>query len=453
MKPSMLQRALQPIDGLWLALFRIGFGACMVWQAWYYFSTDLIHNYYIEPTHHFTYPGFDWVRPWPGNGPYLQFFVLGVAAMCIMLGFYYRTACAVFCFGFSHHFLVDKSWYLNHYYLICLLAFLAIFLPANHRHSLDAWRCPELRRSTVPRWTLWLLRFQLGVPYFYGGLAKINWDWIYGEPMRPWLLEQKDTHLLGQYFEQPWCLNSFVWGGMLLDLLVIPCLLWRWTRIPAMIAMVAFHLLNTSLFGIGIFPWLMLIATLVVFTPVDTIAKLRRTNSIAPMEQSPVVSRRTKVGLSLLAVYVCWQILMPFRQWLYPGSTALTREGHHFSWRMKLNRRNFGMQFEVFDPRTRTSRPVPFEHLVKEFQDVKVRDADQVLLLARWIHQELPDDQKDVEIRCRATVGLNSRPMIPFFDPELDLLSVERTLRPPDWITLYPEPRYLSDLPQEKTDD
>ena len=170
--------------------------------------------------------------------------------------------------------LVDKCWYLNHYYLICLLAFLGIFLPANRELSIDARRYPELRSRTVPRWTLWLIRFQLGVPYFYGGLAKINWDWIHGEPMRPWLLEQHAKHpathwlgekgLLGRNFAEEWCVNSFVWGGMLLDLLVIPCLLCKWTRIPAMIAMTLFHFLNTSLFDIGVFPWLMLIATLVV---------------------------------------------------------------------------------------------------------------------------------------------------------------------------------------------
>ena len=484
MKPSLFQRAFEPIDGLWLALFRIGFGACMVWQAWYYFSTDLIYNYYIEPTHHFTYPGFDWVQPLPGNGTYAQFFVLGVAAMCIMLGFYYRTACFVFFLGFTHHFLTDKSWYLNHYYLICLLNFLAIFLPANRQLSLDAWRYPELRERTVPRWTLWLLRFQLGVPYFYGGIAKINSDWLHGEPMRPWLLEQKDSHVLGQFFEKAWCVNGFVWGGMLLDLLIIPCLLWRRTRIAAMIAMTAFHLLNTSLFDIGIFPWLMLIATLVVFTPVETIARLRRqwedslpVGSAVPSPerssdppptgrvsssscvsgksaelptQAGALTGRQKTAASLLTIYVCWQLLMPLRHWFYPGDTAFTREGHHFAWRMKLNRRDLKLRFEAFDPTTRMSRPLRFNRVLQTFQDVKVRDADQVLLLAQWLRDELPDDNPNIEIRCDARVGLNGRPLVPFFDPELDLLSKRRSLTPPDWIRLYPEPRSLSDLPEPK---
>ncbi|MFK7817837.1 MAG: HTTM domain-containing protein [Planctomycetaceae bacterium] len=449
MKPSLSQRAFEPIDGLWLALFRIGFGACMVWQAWYYFSTDLIHNYYIEPPHHFTYPGFDWVKPWPGNGPYAQFFVLGVAAICIMLGFYYRTACLVFCIGFTHHFLTDKSWYLNHYYLICLLNFLAVFLPANRQLSIDAWRYSEMRSQSVPRWTLWLLRFQLGVPYFYGGIAKINSDWIHGEPMRPWLLEQKDSHLLGKYFENAWCVNGFVWGGMLLDLLIIPCLLWKRTRILAMIAMTAFHVLNTSLFDIGIFPWLMLIATLIVFTPVDTIAKLRGKDSTEPKVVTTLTTRQ-RSGAWLLSIYVVWQLLMPLRHFLYEGDTAFTREGHHFSWRMKLNRRDLDLRFESFDPATGMSRPLRLNRIIRTFQDDKVRDADQILLLAQWLRDELPEDQRDVEIRCDARVGLNGRPLVPFFDPELNLLSKQRGLTPPDWIRLYPEPRTLSELKEDQ---
>ena len=33
-----------------------------------------------------------------------------------------------------------------------------------------------------------MLRAQIGIPYFYGGIAKLNSDWIHGgEPMRTWL--------------------------------------------------------------------------------------------------------------------------------------------------------------------------------------------------------------------------------------------------------------------------
>ncbi len=450
--PNRLWNPFAPVDALWLALFRIGFGACMVWQAWSFFSKDEIHNYFIEPTHHFTFIGFDWVKPWPGDLMYLHCYVLGVAAICIMLGFYYRTACAVFFLGFTQIFLIDKSWYLNHHYLICLLAFLGVLLPANCRLSIDAWRYPKLRSDTVPRWCLWLLRFQLGVPYFYGGLAKINRDWIYGEPMRTWLGKQKDFPVLGQYFDQEWCIGMFVWGGMLLDLLVVPCLLWKRTRVPALILITLFHALNTGLFNIGIFPWLMLIATPIVFFPPATIATVLKRFGIRTQElANPALHNgsRQKLLVGFLSVYVCWQVLMPLRHHFYPGNTAFTRLGHHFSWRMKLNVRERLFRFARFDPETKVSRPVSHENFAKVltgYQEIKLRDPDSFLLVAKWLAAQKPES--DNEIRAKVLVALNTRDPIEFFDPELDLTSVKRTAGPQDWITLYPEPRRLSGEPK-----
>src|SRR5215208_3517150 len=60
---------------------------------------------------------------------------------------------------------------------------------------------------------------------------------------------------------------QFVIGGLLLDLLVVPLLLWRRTRLFAFAAAVVFNLINGVIFDIGIFPWLMLGALLIFFPP------------------------------------------------------------------------------------------------------------------------------------------------------------------------------------------
>jgi hypothetical protein len=44
-------------------------------------------------------------------------------------------------------------------------------------------------------------------------------------------------------------------------------LLWRRTRVLAYLAALAFHLTNWYLFNIGIFPWIMICATLLFFPP------------------------------------------------------------------------------------------------------------------------------------------------------------------------------------------
>ncbi len=69
----------------------------------------------------------------------------------------------------------------------------------------------------MPAWALWLIRFQVGVPYLYGGFAKINPDWLRGEPIRMWLAGKTSFPILGQLFTQEWMVMLFSYGGLLID--------------------------------------------------------------------------------------------------------------------------------------------------------------------------------------------------------------------------------------------
>src|SRR6185295_3003174 len=178
----------KPVDISFLVFFRVLFGAIMLWETYRYFTHGWIGRYFVDPVVNFTYYGFSWVKPWPGRGMYIHFVVLGLAAACVMVGFFYRIAAPVFFLAFTYFFLLDQTRYMNHFYLVCLISFLMWFLPAERAFSVDAWRSREIRSDVVPAWTLWLLRVQVGIPYFFGGIAKLNSDWILGgEPMRIWL--------------------------------------------------------------------------------------------------------------------------------------------------------------------------------------------------------------------------------------------------------------------------
>src|SRR6185503_14841474 len=247
----------EPVDISFLVFFRIVFGGIILWEAYRYFTNGWISRYFVEPAVTFSYYGFSWVKPWPGSGMYIHFFVLGLAAACVMAGFLYRIAAPVLFLAFTYFFLLDQTRYLNHFYLVCLISFLMCFLPAERAFSFDALLRRKIRSDVVPAWTLWLLRAQVGIPYFYGGLAKLNSDWIHGgEPMRSWLRPLTRMPALGPIFAAEWLVYSFVIGGLLLDLLVVPLLLWRRTRPFAFAAAVIFNLVNAVIFDIGIFPWL-----------------------------------------------------------------------------------------------------------------------------------------------------------------------------------------------------
>lgn len=255
------------VDGASLALFRIAFGGIMLWEVGLHVGNGWIARYWVEPQFHFTYYGMSWIRPWPGLGMDLHWLALGVLAACIMLGAWYRISAALFFLGFTYVFLLDQARYLNHFYLMSLISFLMIFLPAHRMFSIDAWRNPEMRSDLVPAWSVWLLRFQVGVPYFFGGIAKINADWLRGEPIRMWLPNLSDFPVLGRFFNNEPAVWLFTYGALFLDLFVVFLLLNRRTRSFGFLAITAFHFMNARFFPIGIFPWLMIAATTIYFQP------------------------------------------------------------------------------------------------------------------------------------------------------------------------------------------
>ena len=432
----------EQIDNTFLIYFRIAFGFILAYGMLKYFQHDLIWTCFQEPRLLFTYRGFDFVKPLPGYGLNVLFLIIATSATCIALGFRYRLAAMVFFFSFTYMFLLDQSWYLNHFYLICLLGFLLPFIPAERAFSIDALRSKEIRSDTTPRWVLWLLRLQIGIPYFYGGLAKLNPDWLTGEPMRTWLAARTHIWVIGQFFQEEWCVYAFSYGGLLYDLFVIPLLLWKRTRIPALIFSVMFHVLNHFMFNIGVFPWLMLAATFVLFPPFD-LSRLRfwktttRTESESELLTAPelrTVFQLPSFGKWMLYGFLTVQLFLPFRHFLYPGDVAYSREGHCFSWRMKLNTRECDLKLFVHHTDGRVD-PVKMYQWVSLAQTKGFRNLDQIQQLALAIrkHYEAIDKQP-VQVKGTATVTVNRRKPFDLIRDDIDLSRTPRTILPANWI-------------------
>src|SRR4029079_10010939 len=119
-----------PVDISVLVYFRVFFGAVMVYHVCSMISSGWVDPLYIRPVMHFTYPGFGWVRPWPGIGMHVHFYVMGIAAFGVAIGCLYRLSALVLALGMAHVFLIEKAFYLNHYYLMALLSALMVVLPA-----------------------------------------------------------------------------------------------------------------------------------------------------------------------------------------------------------------------------------------------------------------------------------------------------------------------------------
>lgn len=485
-----------PVDIGMLVFFRVCFGAIMVVESLRYLSQGWVLRNYIDPDFHFPFWGLSWIKPWPGNGMYVSFVLMGVLGVCIAAGFLYRATTVLFFLNFAHIFLCDQTYYLNHFYLITLVSLMMCFLPANRAWSIDVRLRPSLYSPTVPVWTLRLIQFHIAVAYFYGGIAKINGDWFAGEPMRSALRERADFPLIGQWFGEEWMVALFIWGGLLFDLLIVPALLWSKTRMAAFFAALMFHLTNSILFQIGIFPWFMVAATMLFFPPdwlkvseEESSEKSKRggkrekaksagddriltnsatiaTNATNSAAIPTTLSRGQWITASILAAYVLFHIVMPFRHLLYPGDVSWTEEGHLYAWHMKLRRKSGDAHFTAL---TRDGRRLPERELLKHappeqlarkdrrvqrlWADERITSADDYLYLTPRQRKKMsgrPDmildyaqflagefrkhGYGDVAIYCDSMVSLNGRPRQPIVDPEVDLTKIEPTLGPASWI-------------------
>ena len=457
-KENLLRRVCKalfnPVDISFLVFFRILFGGIMLWEVYRYFTYGWIARYYVEPVINFAYYGFSWVKPWPGRGMYLHFVVLGVAAACVMFGFLYRLATPVFFLAFTYVFLLDQTRYLNHLYLVCLISFLMCFLPAERAFSIDALLRRKIRSDVVPAWTLWLLRAQVGIPYFYGGIAKLNSDWLRGgEPMRTWLSPLTKVPGGGPIFTADWVVYSFVIGGLLLDLLVVPLLLWRRTRLFAFAAAVLFNLINAVIFDIGIFPWLMLGALLIYFPPglmrrfarafmspqegfLDAEPSPASAKPALIAENNAALSGSQKLVAGLLAAYLVVQLLFPLRHYLYPGNVSWTEEGHNFAWHMKLRTKSGAAVFTVTHPESGQTWTIKPEDYLKSHQLMKViTKPDLIVHFAHYLAEEKRREGYDnVEVRARVMASLNGRQRQLLVDPNVDLVKEQVSLLPTRWI-------------------
>lgn len=431
----MVKRLLAPVDIAPLAYLRLVFGAVMAVEVVRFLAHGWVRADYLEPVFLFRYYGFSWVPVWPGAWMYVHFGVVGVSAVLVALGLWYRAGAAVLWAGFSYVFLLDQTHYLNHLYLVCLVAFLFVWLPAGSAYSLDVRLGRTPARAEIPAWTLWLLRAQLGLVYFFGGVAKLEADWLSGVPGSMFL---DNLALTAPLAEQEWSARAFALAGVAFDLLVVPGLLFRRTRPFAVAAAVAFHLMNAALFRIGIFPWLMLLSTPIFFEP-ETVRRwmdrVRKRPKPSPQER---VSRGwQRAGLAFFFAWLTLQTALPLRHWLYPGTANWTEEGHNFSWHMKLRTKRGEARFFARDPRTGESWEVDVRLMLTDRQYRKMATRpDLVLQLAHALARGYAEKEArpGMEIRAEVSAALNGRPPQPLVDGSVDLAAQPWSVWPSPWI-------------------
>jgi vitamin K-dependent gamma-carboxylase len=431
----------RPVDAAGPAAFRVLFGCVMFGAMVRLFTSGWLSPLLVEPTFHFKYPGFGWVPAPSEQGAYLLAGGLAALALCIAAGFFYRLSAALFAVGFTWLELVDVTNYLNHYYLVALLAALMPWLPLHRAFSVDAWLRPSTRGAHVPAWVLYLLRFQVGVVYVNAGLAKLTLDWLWhAQPMGIWLAARTETPVLGPLFALPATAWAFSWTGFLFDLTIVLWLSWGRTRPLAYTAVVAFHALTSVLFDIGIFPVLMT-ALALVFFPADWPRRLCGASPVLVLAPTPLRPRHAMAVTALLVAWCGVQVAVPLRHHAYRGDVLWHEEGMRFSWKVMVREKRGSVTFHVRDPQSGRKWQVTPGRYLTQRQEVEMSgQPDLILQLAHHVGQDHARILgRTPEVRAEAWVSLNGRAPALLLDPSVDLMAHRPTLGRATWIRPAPE--------------
>ncbi|MBO6632790.1 MAG: HTTM domain-containing protein, partial [Psychroserpens sp.] len=413
-------------------------------RFWY---NGWIEKLYIEPKFHFKYYGFEWVKSL-GEYNYLLFIICGLSALFVALGFKYRLAIITFFLSFTYIELIDKTTYLNHYYFISILSFLMIFLPANARFSIDALRS-KTNYTKIPRWTIDSIKLLLGIVYFYAGLAKINSDWLLkAMPLKIWLPSKYDLPLIGNnLMQQDWFHYAMSWSGMLYDLCIPFLLLYRRTRIFAFVLVVFFHVFTRVLFPIGMFPYIMIVGTLIFFDAKlheHIIRLLKRAlpslkSKLKNVEVLPQSKLKRQIIIPILTCFFILQLLIPFRYVLYPNELFWSEEGYRFSWRVMLMEKAGLTTFKIVNGNTGAFFYVRNSDFLTTFQEKQMGfQPDFILEYAHFLGDHFTaQGHQAVEVYAESYVALNGRTSQPYIDTTIDLYKQYESFKPKTWILLF----------------
>lgn len=420
-----------------IAVFRILFAIVLFFQAWHFYSIDFIKRDVIDPVLHFSYPYLPFIE---SLNPYIMYGMLVlmfISSVLIVLGIKSRLFFTFYFIAFTYLFLIDKGYYNNHYYLLSLLLFLMIFIKSDTQ--LAVLPC---KQKINYAWEVYILIFQFSLVLIIAGLNKLNpWWLIHHEPIHH-ILEAKVKWSGNLFWSSMLVENVLVWGGVLFDLLIIPLLVWKRSRIIAVFLFFFFNGMNYIVFQsigeIGIFPLLML-SSLILFFPnqsiINAIRKINKQYKVAKVERKDKqFSTLLKGGL---IVYVLLQLTIPIRHHFFTGNVDYTGEGQRFSWRMKSVYKDFSIAFILKDEEKGISASLDPRTVLTEKQYTNLGYYPELIIP---VAENLKNAAKEKGVRSPRIyvdykVGFMALPMQYIVDPGTDILTLNYSpFRHSSWI-------------------
>lgn len=428
------------IDNSSLAIFRIIFGLLIVAECWGAIYTGWVDVNFVEPKLTFTFIGFEWMNNLLGPNMIYYYGVMGLLGVFIAIGGLYRFSIIVFAIMWTLSYLMQKTSYNNHYYLFMLVTWLMTIIPANYFFSLDSFMFPKLKRLTCKNWVRVILIIQLFIVYTFAAIAKLYPDWFNGVFLNGHFL--KYSNILEHKYQLEGLakiVGSITFAqvisilGFLFDLLIIPAMLWSKTRSIAIKCAFFFHIFNSLVFGIGIFPYFALAMMIFFYDPVKIQELVFKTKSFMMdrNDEDGLITTRRIVFSYLLMFYVIWQIYLPLRHYHIPGNVFWTEEGHRLSWRMMLRSRSNDTTVYVSVPdkkgKYQKREKVELSNYLSHKQASRVgSSADMIWQFSQYIKADYERKGiKDVKVFVDSKVSINRSEYYQYTNPDVNIANLK----------------------------
>ncbi|OZV71027.1 HTTM domain-containing protein [Winogradskyella aurantia] len=409
------------IDNSGLVVFRMVFGLLCFLESVGAIITGWVRRVMVEPEFTFSFIGFEWLQPLPGNWMYVYYLVMGVFGLLIMVGYKYRFSMLMFGIMWTATYLMQKSSYNNHYYLLFILSFAMVFMPAHHYASIDAKLNPQLKKISMPSWCKWFFVIQLFILYTYASIAKIYPDWLDTSVVALLMKNKAHFPIIGEVLQTQGLHYFIAYGGILFDGLIIPLLLFRPTRTVAFFGSIFFHIFNSVVFHIGIFPFLSLAFCLFFFDP-KTIKNLFLKKKPYYNSGEIIIPRDSRVLTGILIIYFLVQVALPLRHHFFKDDVLWTEEGHRLAWRMMLRAKNGTASFTVVDKATNKIIPINLDDYLSRKQKHNLSTKpDFIWQFAQRLKKVYEEKGQSVKVFARVYTSVNGKPLKQLIDPEVDL--------------------------------
>lgn len=412
------------IDNSALIVFRIIFGLLCFLESVGAIFTGWVKRTLIDPEFTFSFIGLEWLQPLPGHWMYAYYLVMGVFAAFVMVGYKYRISIIAFALMWSGTYFMQKASYNNHYYLLMLLSGIMAFLPANAYASIDAKYNKTLRSNAMPLWCKWVFVLQLFIMYTYASVAKIYPDWLDTTFLELLLKGKYNYVLVGDLLQKKWLHYGLAYGGILFDGLIIPLLLFKTTRKWAFMVSICFHLFNSIIFQVGVFPYLSLAFSLFFFEPKIIQKFFLKKKPLYKGEE--VIVPKLKVPLiAVFSIYFLFQIGLPLRHHFIEDNVFWTEEGHRMSWRMMLRSKSGQSTYTIVNKDTGKRFVVnKNDYLTRKQQRLASTKPDVIWQFSQRLKEKFEKEGQQVSVYVNCKIRLNGRPYKTLINPEIDLANV-----------------------------